>query len=295
MQQNERSTNRAWLGEFLRSRRARLLPKDFDFPVVKRRRTEGLLREEVAQLAGISIAYYTWIEQGREINMSADVLNAIARALRMSEPERVHLFTLVGMELPETAAGFTTLHPTVAHIFSDPASRLCALLRDPWFTVVRATALGREVFGIAPGDDLDSNILYRLFADLRQRRLWADWEIEAHMTVGMFRQALAKQPGSIEGLRLLDALCELQDFERVWQAYDVRFRAAPEEFFRDEPWTLNHARAGTLRIHRLAASIPAHVQQTLVICSSADAHTAMQFEALVEQHVDRPMVYRASA
>jgi len=81
----------------------------------------------------------------------------------------------------------------------------------------------------------------------------------------------------------------------VWQAYDVRFRAAPEEFFRDEPWRLNHARAGTLRIHRLAASIPAHVQQTLVICSSADAHTAMQFEALVEQHVDRPMVYSVSA
>jgi transcriptional regulator with XRE-family HTH domain len=105
MQHIERSTNRAWLGEFLRSRRERLSPKDYGFPVMSRRRSPGLRRDEVAQLSGISIAYYTWIEQGREINMSADVLNSIARALGFSEAERAHLFALVGIEIAENSRG----------------------------------------------------------------------------------------------------------------------------------------------------------------------------------------------
>ncbi len=292
MEHIERSTNRAWLGEFLRSRRARLSPRDFGFPVMRRRRSPGLRRDEVAQLSGISVAYYTWIEQGREINMSPEVLNAIARTLNFTAAERAHLFTLVGIEVAENAVGDDSIHPTITHIFSDPSSRWCAFLNDSWFNVLQATALATAVFGIGPGQDLESNMLYRLFFEPSRRKLWVEWESEARMRIGMFRQGLAKQPDSLEGLRLLDALLKAPDFERLWDAYDVRFRPSPDEFFRQEPWDIAHPDVGMLRIHRLATVIPTRFERTLVLCTPADAETSAKFSDLLDRSKRIADLYR---
>src|SRR6185312_16182303 len=85
---------RAELGEFLRARREALRPQDVGLPDHGRRRTPGLRREEIALLAGVSVTWYTWLEQGRPINASVDVLAALARALRLDDAERRHLLTL---------------------------------------------------------------------------------------------------------------------------------------------------------------------------------------------------------
>src|SRR6202453_1438925 len=85
---------RAELGEFLKARRAGLRPADFDMPAGSRRRTPGLRREELALLAGIGVTWYTWLEQGREINASTQVLDAVARTLRLDRAEREHLYRL---------------------------------------------------------------------------------------------------------------------------------------------------------------------------------------------------------
>src|SRR5579859_1643416 len=85
---------RAELGGFLKARRARLSPAEFGMPPGSRRRTPGLRREEVALLAGVGVTWYTWLEQGREINASQQVLEAVARTLRMDQVEREHLFRL---------------------------------------------------------------------------------------------------------------------------------------------------------------------------------------------------------
>jgi transcriptional regulator with XRE-family HTH domain len=239
MQHIERSTNRAWLGDFLRSRRERLAPRDYGFPVMRRRRSQGLRRDEVAQLAGVSIAYYTWIEQGRDINASADVLKAIARALRLTEAERVHLFTLVGIEVQKGFAGDGGVHPTIAYIL-DHTSQAFALLYDSWFNVLQSTRLATAMLGIEPGHALESNLLHRLFADPAQREVWVDWECEARMAVGMFRQALGRQAKSSDGFRLLDVLLQMPEFERKWSAYDVCVNPSPDEYFRAEPWSLRH-------------------------------------------------------
>jgi transcriptional regulator with XRE-family HTH domain len=295
MQHIERSTNRAWLGEFLRSRRARLSPTDYGFPVMRRRRSPGLSRDEVAQLAGISIAYYTWIEQGRNINMSPDVLNAIARALRLREAERVHLFTLVGMEVAENALGDDRMHPTIANIFNyfdHASSGWCALMYDSSFNVLESTLLATAVFGIRPGRDLESNLLYRLFTDPVQRTTWVEWESEARMAVGLFRHGLAGQPDSFEGFRLLDILLGIPDFAQVWDAYDVRLRPSPDEFFRQEPWQLVPPELGLVRVHRLAMNIPAAVDRTLMLCSAADAETSYKFVNVLERDPER---YRVPA
>src|ERR1043166_943745 len=84
------------LGDFLRARRQKLTPKVVGLPNGRRRRTPGLRREEVADLAGVGLTWYTWLEQGRDIKVSAEVLTAIARALQMEPAERAHLFRLAG-------------------------------------------------------------------------------------------------------------------------------------------------------------------------------------------------------
>ena len=85
---------RAELGKFLRTRRARLSPADFGMPAGLRRRTPGLRREELALLAGVGVSWYTWLEQGREINVSTQVLDALARTLRLDRAERWHMYVL---------------------------------------------------------------------------------------------------------------------------------------------------------------------------------------------------------
>ena len=95
------SARRTELAAFLRSRRERISPEDVGLPAGPRRRTAGLRREEIAQLAGVGVTWYTWLEQGRQINASVQVLDAIARTLRLDATERGHLFRLA--DVPGTA------------------------------------------------------------------------------------------------------------------------------------------------------------------------------------------------
>jgi transcriptional regulator with XRE-family HTH domain len=270
------------LGEFLRTRRARLSPADFGLPHLGRRRTPGLRREEVAQLSGISVAYYTWMEQGRDLHMSFDVLNALARTLHLSNAERTHLFTLADLKVPESVVvEDSTLHPTLAHLL-ETSPDLCAFTYDAWFNVVAATPLATSVFGMRPGRGAESNWIYHVFADPEQRCLWADWESEARILAGMFRQCLAKWPDATEGNALLEALKHVPDFTKVWTPYDVRLLPSPDEYFRAEPWELNHRRVGTLRIYRIALAVPRRHGGTILLCSPAEPKTASRFQELVD-------------
>lgn len=276
----ERSIKSMRLGRFLRTRRERLSPSDFGLPLFGRRRTPGLRREEVAQLSGISIAYYTWIEQGRNLRLSSEVLNALADTLRLTNAERTHLFTLAVLDAPHNAAAPDgAIHPTIAHLFAS-RSAVCAVDYDRWFNAVAATPLATALFGITADAGNASNLLYHLFEDLGQRSLWADWDSEARMLVGMFQQALAKWPGVAESEALLGTMMQFPDFERFWEAYDVRLPPCPDEYFREEPWELRHPKVGSLHIHRIAMST--RNEQTLAIYSPADGDTSAKFTQLSE-------------
>src|SRR5213083_613574 len=102
---------RAELADFLRRRRALLTPEQVGIAANGRRRTPGLRREEVAQLAGVGLSWYTWLEQGRDIKPSAHVLDALARVLELDAGERAHLFHLARVELPLPDAGYVVTAP----------------------------------------------------------------------------------------------------------------------------------------------------------------------------------------
>ena len=112
-QGNGGEARRRELGTFLRSRRERVRPEEVGLRLTRRRRTPGLRREEVAQLAGVGVTWYTWLEQGRDINPSAQVLDAIARTLQFDRHERSHLFTLAGVATTTVADDCAKLCPTV--------------------------------------------------------------------------------------------------------------------------------------------------------------------------------------
>src|SRR5947208_3743334 len=112
---------RAELAAFLRSRRERITPEEVGLPPGLRRRTSGLRREEVAQLAGVGVTWYTWLEQGRPINASVQVLDAIARTLRLDPPEREHLYRLAEVPAVPDPAATDILPPEIQPILDSMA------------------------------------------------------------------------------------------------------------------------------------------------------------------------------
>jgi transcriptional regulator with XRE-family HTH domain len=143
------------LADFLIARRTRLSPESCGLPSFRpRRRTPGLRREDVSAIAGISTAYYTWIEQGRTFEISVEVLEALAHALRLTETETAHLFTLAGKADPSPA------RPRLG-AWSDAIGQLIglheetpALALTAWLEVLAANAPARELFGLERGDNL---------------------------------------------------------------------------------------------------------------------------------------------
>jgi transcriptional regulator with XRE-family HTH domain len=201
-------------GEFLRSRRQRLTPSDVGLPDGFRRRTPGLRREEVAMIAGVGTTWYTWLEQGRDVRPSNEVLSALAGALRLDPTEQRHLFVL--HDRPERV--------------DEPLRRMLdSLTAQPAFVLGRrwdVLAWNRAadvVYG--PYDRLEGderNTLHLLFADPAHRRLLVDWEAVARASLAMFRADSARYAGDPGFERLVARLTSLSpEFAEWWPQREV--------------------------------------------------------------------------
>jgi transcriptional regulator with XRE-family HTH domain len=217
-----REPGRSELGAFLKSRRERVLPEMVGLLPGARRRTPGLRREEVAQLAGVGLTWYTWLEQGREINVSAHVLERISQALRMDRAERAHLYALARRTPPPAAlepvpATRELLHRVVATITA-PAY----VITTRW-DIVAMNAPAVEVFGDLAMDGSEyGNLLWLVFMDKRFQTLLPDWKNDTRRIVAKFRldYGNAKDDKSFEAL-----VANLKEaspyFERLWRQHDV--------------------------------------------------------------------------
>jgi transcriptional regulator with XRE-family HTH domain len=216
-------TRRREFGAFLRSRRERLRPADVGLPEGIRRRTPGLRREEIALLAGVGTTWYTWLEQGRDIRASAELLSALARALRLEPAERRHLFVLSGHSLEETP-------PSGPERVDEPLRRmLTSLTAQPALVVGRRWDIlawnraAMALFGdyeALKGDD--RNIMHLLFADKLHRRLLVDWEELARSSLAMFRADSARYTGDPGFQRLIEALKSAsREFRLWWPKHEV--------------------------------------------------------------------------
>lgn len=216
-------TRRQELAAFVRSRRERLLPEQVGLARSRRRRTPGLRREEVAQLAGVGVTWYTWLEQGRDINPSPQVLDAIARTLRFDIYERTHLFTLAGLPIAAPVDDCDALFPTARRLLDSLAPNPAVLMNARWDVLAYNrlyASFFRDLDGI-PADE--RNCIWLAFTDPEWRRVIMDWEEVAARMVGEFRSGMAEHLDDPSWRTLLERLLDASpEFAARWQRHDVR-------------------------------------------------------------------------
>lgn len=228
------------LGEFLRSRRARLLPDDVGMAPPRRRRTPGLRREEVAQLAGISTEWYVRLEQGRAISPSEETIAALGRALRLTPVEQKHLRSLAraGRRAPFVRESVPGILRRLVEGLSQPAY----LIGQRWDVLVWNTAAADLLTEFGRLSVEDRNILTFMLTDPTARRLFGKtWAEEARRMVALFRAThdlWADDPAFLALVERLRAEC--RDFAAWWTSHDV---AAPVSGTK----LLIHPRRGPLR------------------------------------------------
>lgn len=224
------------LAEFLRSRRERVDPSTAGLRPYGRRRTPGLRREEVATLAGMSVTWYTWLEQGRRIRASRQILGSLARALRLDDAETEYLFSLAG-EMPPTA-GTGRYGEDVSRqyrILLDQLDPQPAFITNGRFDVL-AWNIGFTILfpGFTELPTLDRNTLAMTFSPAL-RSLYPDWETEASRVVALFRKHAGEQLVQPEFIEIVDRLSsEDADFRRLWQRRDLVSLAPASRVF-DHP------------------------------------------------------------
>ncbi|NJA89464.1 helix-turn-helix domain-containing protein [Rhodocyclus tenuis] len=215
------------LGAFLRARRESLDPARVGVSRLGRRRTPGLRRDDVAQLAGISVTWYTRLEQGRSPRASSKVLDAIAAALQCSAAETRHLFTLAGIERASGAA----LAPACEHLSDssqailDQLNPFPAVIQNARFSIIGFNAAYQQLVGvdIAALEKEDRNCLYLALAHPVWRARILDWDEVMPRMVAMFRAAMAEHaddPRWQEQLQRYFAISA--EFQHVWQRNEVR-------------------------------------------------------------------------
>lgn len=211
------------LALFLKAKRAAVPPQSVGLRPGRRRRANGLLREEVAQRAGISPTWYTWLEQGREINPSTAVLEQLADALLLTRSERTHVMTLAR---PVASSGaslrFTQQVSDELRAWINGLDQAGYVLNGRWDVLTWNDAAVRLLGDFGALAPADRNILRMIFLWQHWRDLFVDWESLAESVVAQFRAETARHSGAPELQALSDTLAgDSAEFARLWRARTV--------------------------------------------------------------------------
>ncbi|MFE6334207.1 helix-turn-helix transcriptional regulator [Streptomyces sp. NPDC057798] len=252
------------LAGFLRTRRSRVDPAAAGIPTDSRRRVEGLRREEVAHLSGVSVDYYVRLEQGRATQPSEQVLDALARVLGLDETERGHLYRLARQRRHRAKAPGGRLRPELLRVL-DLVSDAPALIMNHRMDVLAGNRLARLLYG-RPMPGL--NTARHIFLEEAERGLYADWENCTLDVVGHLRLAAGKYP---EDPRLASLIGELamgsERFRRLWARADVRARSHGRKTYR-------HPLVGLLELHHENFALPNESGIELLVLSAPPAGPA---------------------
>jgi transcriptional regulator with XRE-family HTH domain len=264
------------LGNYLKDRRAKLDPTAFGFPL-KRRRTPGLRREEVAQRANVSATWYTWLEQGRGGAPSADVLERIARAMILTDVEREHLF-LLGLGRPPTVRYHAPegITPRLQRLL-DTLDHSPAFIRTATWDVIAwnkaAVAVLTDYSALPEGQ---RNVLRMMFRDARVRAAQSNWQSVARYVVASFRADVARAGAARNVQSLVDELCATSpEFAAMWRDNDVQGHG-------DGLKVLRHPVAGQLAMEFSGFAVDGRPDLTMVIYNPATTEDADKIRALLK-------------
>lgn len=210
------------LAEFLRKHREKIAPEEMGLPRGRRRRTPGLRREEVAALAGVGLTWYTWLEQGRDISVSATFLDNLAKALKLDAAERRHLFLLTHQRLPsELGKTWCSVPPLIQTLMDDLPTRPAYILNLRW-DVLAWNGAADKLFNFSSHVPERRNLLWLLFTDPGMRQRLSPWEAQVSQMLSSFRRdfARAAQDPAID--ELVEELTKVSpEFKLVWKTQEV--------------------------------------------------------------------------
>jgi transcriptional regulator with XRE-family HTH domain len=253
---------RAELGAFLRARRGRLrradvgLPEDGDPGL---RRTPGLRREEVAELSGVGVTWYTWLEQGRDISASAQVVDALARALRLDPDQHRHLRDLAGLvtAVRETPVG--DVLPRLQRLVDSAVPNVASIYDAHLDYVAWNTPYTRLRNDPAALPRNRRNLLWMMFTDAENRARMVRWESAARAVLSQFRAAAGRRPDDPRFAEMVTELTRVSpEFRQWWQEYPVRY-------FKPATLQIEHAEIGPLQLELFQLRPVEHPDLLLVL------------------------------
>jgi transcriptional regulator with XRE-family HTH domain len=270
------TNRRTELADFLRTRRERLTPDDVGLPSGGRRRTPGLRREEVALLAGVGVTWYTWLEQGRDINASVQVLEAIARTLRMDSQERWHLFQLAGVTIVPPPAQCPGL-PEGGQDVLDQLDPFPAAIVSARYDILGYNRAYNRMMGdldtIEPGE---RNTLWLFFTNPYMQGLClGNRDVASAHLVGTLRAAMAQHTDDPLWTGLVQRLREAsEEFDTIWRRHDVVSQALPLKDFTSP--------VGDLHLQVTRFEVGESGSARMMVYSPRDAATRSRLRQLVE-------------
>ncbi|MEV6711553.1 helix-turn-helix transcriptional regulator [Lentzea sp. NPDC051208] len=266
------------LGDFLRARRAALTPQDVGLPEHGRRRVQGLRREEVAILAGVSSDYYMRLEQGRESSPSAQVVEAVARALQLDAAATEYLWLLVQPAEARTWRRTGSI-PVSAQLrrLMDSWSDSPAFVVGPALDVMASNTMADALHdAFTPAD----NLARMVFLDPAGRAFYREWDRAAHSCVAEIRAAYGHDP---ENARIAEVVADLsarsQEFAGLWARHDVKPKT-------QETKQLHHALVGDLEIQFSAFTVSGAPHQQLIVYQAEPASPAVEAFRRLRAHAD---------
>jgi transcriptional regulator with XRE-family HTH domain len=261
---------RVELGKFLRTRRARLTPAEFGMPEGSRRRTPGLRREELALLAGVGVSWYTWLEQGREINVSTQVLDALARTLKLDRAERWHMYVLAEAVPVAVSTGRCAVTEAMTEILHslDP---LPAVVLNARFDMLAENDAYRDLFRHWHSlPCIHRNSMWCTLTEPSARDKHPQYEETVRFQVARFRAAYARHVGDPdweEDIRRLSSLSS--EFAELWALHEVAE-------FQPSIRTFIHPVAGPLTFTTSELQVPGNAEGHLAVYTPADDETRKQ-------------------
>jgi transcriptional regulator with XRE-family HTH domain len=269
-------SRRRELSGFLRSRRERITPDQVGLIAAGRRRTPGLRREEVAQLAGVGVTWYTWLEQGRDINVSEQVLDAIASTLRLDPSERSHLFTLAGAPEPAREKDCRAIPPGV-HAMLAKLNPFPAVVVSGRTDILAYNESYDWLMDVSSVPVEERNMILLLFTNPAWRARLMDWEDRVGQVVGQLRGAWAGHVGEPAWKSLIKRLRrESSEFDALWRRHDVQPMRNMTKRFR-------HPDLGVLNFDYTYVWLGRHSEVRMTTYTPADAETTTRMNAFPVQ------------
>ncbi|WP_181793714.1 helix-turn-helix transcriptional regulator [Streptomyces sp. WELS2] len=267
------------LAAFLRSRRARVTPADVGMPPGLRRRTPGLRREEVAQLSGVGVTWYTWLEQGRPINASPQVLDAVARTLRLDPPEREHLYRLAEVPFQPDPEGLSRRVGAEVQGIIDALDPMLAVVYNARYDVLATNAAYRDLFLVPPAGAAGTglpNVLWTLFTLPEGVCPLVNREVELPLMVATLRSSYGRhvgEPAWEDYIRGLSAASPW--FARLWASCEVVPPGPRVKTFR-------HTAVGEMRMTSQSLSIDGMPECRIVVYTPDDEDARAKIALLRE-------------